>query len=66
MKINEAIDKAKKHKTRIKSVSLQMFKQDAKSLVHWLITEDTNILTKVITYAKVLKTDDWELDTDGL
>ncbi len=63
MKLKEAIKLAKKEKKKIKSQSLGMYSQTAKSLIYWIFSQGgPSNLDSICEVAKWLRTEDWELD----
>lgn len=56
MKLKQAILLAKKHKCRIRSHSLAMHEQSAKSLAYWLFVDES------ATAESLVEATDWELE----
>jgi hypothetical protein len=63
MKIRSALKKAKKKKKTVSSKEANMYLQNSKSFIHWLL-KDPEMSTdhKVETLKKILNATDWEVD----
>jgi hypothetical protein len=62
MTLREAIEMSRVHKRKIRNDELAMEQQSAKSLIHWLFTDEDEIGKEIDVINKFLKSNAWELE----
>ena len=62
MKLNEAIIESRKQKKRLKSNSLRMYEQSAKTLMYWLFCDPKTDKESIRVFNYFLNATDWEVD----